>query len=412
MAKEQSGVKNYDRLRRYLDVIYLYSFFSRDDFQQFFSGSPQNFDFCLRILKDIFPEMNDGVRDGKYKYLMIDRAGEESDEDRLANTYFLATISDEELVGALELLRRFSSNPDRAAVVVAEQCDDAAGSTTRRRIDALAKYGYLETDRHRRYHLRKNRLSRDRLSNEELQELHRYVRFAENITYPRVPGRFLQRSVERELLRRGLTPETKPMFRFLNSPNRNAFDEDIVFQLLDIIRARKTAVFETTGGEATELPVRVRVDTRLGRWYVLTMAEHPAMRRISNLRSVRAGSAVSEEAFAEAEQQVKEAFRSACFSSRHIGDAPVTVEAELLFDMPGLQRQFQREFRIGELCSENGKTFFRAVVNDPVELVPLLRAYAPWLRLTENCGGIRTRICDDLLLMRQRLEEVGNDASV
>lgn len=91
--------------------------------------------------------------------------------------------------------------------------------------------------------------------------------------------------------------------------------------------------------------------------------------------------------------------------------APVRVEARLDFsDAPGLYHQFLREIRLGRVSEREEGLFYEAEVNDPLELLPLLRSYAPWLRILPGEHGLDVRLREDLEQMRRAAEEMDHEA--
>ena len=73
--------------------------------------------------------------------------------------------------------------------------------------------------------------------------------------------------------------------------------------------------------------------------------------------------------------------------------------------MPGLLAQFRRELRVGEVTDGPEGLLYQARVNDPLELLPLLRSYAPWLRVLPGDHDLDARLRQDLLTMRRQAEE-------
>ena len=68
------GVREYNRIRRYLEHIYLYGFFSREDFAQAKIGGVKDYDYGMKLLRSLYPETEDAAvwKDGR-KYLRIQR---------------------------------------------------------------------------------------------------------------------------------------------------------------------------------------------------------------------------------------------------------------------------------------------------------------------------------------------------
>lgn len=421
MSSNPTGVKNYQMIRDYLSWIYLYGYFSREDFSRLLPKTTSSFDRNFPYLKDIYPELVDGKFRNKKKYLLLDRATQPSDEDRLANTFFLSTILDDELSDVLKILMELTYHPHSVADITyalnagelsadgedgpaREEVEPFSQQTVRNRTADLLRLGYAEKTKY--YQVRSGPLKG--LSNEDLTDLYRYVKFCGNVTYPRVPARYLLRSIERELLYRGQPLPKASYFRFLNNPNHNVMDEDLVFQLLYAIQMQKRVRFTQIKRGREELrtvvPVCLRIDQRLGRWYLLAMNEAgPAVYRLTHLRTVTVGKDCPREEWDRARAAVKAAFAESRFSGNLTEDGPRTLRMELCFEDPGLERQFLRELQGGSVETENGRRIYRDRINDPIELVPLLRSYSPWLKPETPDGDAESRIRKGLLQMQQQL---------
>jgi uncharacterized protein YaaQ len=408
MSINQSSVKQYQMIRRYLSLIYLYGFFSREDFRDLLPESSASYDACISLIKDIYPEMHEGRFDEKRKYLTVSRKAQPGDLDRLCNTFFLCGLADDELVNLLELLEEAFCEP-RNRNELANLFDELQSkSTVRRRIDELVSVGYLEQGERKRIQAHENLLGG--LSEEALWQLYCYVRFCGNVTYPRAPARFLLRSLEREYLRRGLEIPSRQLFQFLNSPNHNVMEEDLVYTLLQAIRDKREVVMkldQSLGQEAhTIIPFRLRIDRRLGRWYLLFMEESPSICKLSRIQSLALGREVDPQRWETLREQVENEFRYSRFSGDVPKDGPKTVRMRLRFgEERGLQRQFIRELRGGAVRHEAGEDIFTETINDPIELVPLLRSYSPWLEPVDPNDPVAMRIRDDLLALRNQLGE-------
>lgn len=414
---EVGGVREYDRIRRFLSRIYLYGFFSREDFARAGIGSAKDYDYGMKLIRAIFPDSEQAAvwQDGR-KYPRFARSYVGSGENRMTDSYLLHALDvREDLPELLKLLGALAERPrtlEELRRLAETWCRDETVdqyASVRRRVLDLAEYGYAEKEG-RRYRLSEDWLRQ--LSDQEATELLCFVRFAAGTTYPRVVGSFLRRSVERELHRRGLEVPAQPPLLLRHSVNANIFDEDLVCQLRELRDQRCQAVLTLEEGSCTVLPVALRVDTRLGRWYLLSMeARGPVMRRVSRIRSVKKGAAVSPETWRLAEETVRERFAHAGCSGAMPWGAPVRVEARLDFsDAPGLYHQFLREIRLGRVSEREEGFFYEAEVNDPLELLPLLRSYAPWLRILPGEHGLDVRLREDLEQMRRAAEEMDHEA--
>lgn len=111
------------------------------------------------------------------------------------------------------------------------------------------------------------------------------------------------------------------------------------------------------------------------------------------------------------EETVRERFAHAGCSGAMPWGAPVQVQARLDFSAaPGLYHQFLREIRLGRVTEREEGLFYEAEVNDPLELLPLLRSYAPWLQILPGEHGLDVRLQEDLEQMRRAAEEMDHEA--
>ena len=76
------GMKDYNRIRRFLQQIYLYGFFSREDFQRAGIGGVKDYDYGAGLLRTLYPEMDTDARwQGGKKDLRFPREYAKSGED-------------------------------------------------------------------------------------------------------------------------------------------------------------------------------------------------------------------------------------------------------------------------------------------------------------------------------------------
>lgn len=417
---EIDGVREYDRIRRFLGRIYVYGFFSREDFaKQGGVGSKKDYDYGAKLIRAIFPDSEEAAlwHEGK-KYPRIQRVYAKSGESRLADSYMLHTLDvTEELPELLYLLGALAAGKEAmgalCSLVELHTADEDTFrySTVRRRVLELVEYGYAEKQRGG-FTLAEDGLAS--LTDRELRQLLDFVGFAEGVAYPRAAGSFLRRTVQRELLRRGLAlPGGSPLL-LRHSVNANVFDEELVYQLLELMAQGRTAQLGLPSRPGSEKktytveswPVVLRADARLGRWYLMSVENgRPMLRRLKNIQSVKPGAPLPE-AYPEAREQAKALFSKAAFSSAVPAGEPVLVRARLRFEgAAGMLEQFRRELRLGEIIEEPEGLVYRAWVNDPLELRPLLRMYAPWLRVLPGDHHLDGQVRQDLEEMRRRLGE-------
>ena len=415
------GIKDYDRVRRFLRNIHLYGFFSREDFKRAGIASTGDYNAMSALIRMVMPEVEeDAIWRERKKYPRVLREYARSGDSRLADSYLLYALDEEqELPAMLRLLACLGTEEMDLWQVAGElaKLDDGEEiryPTARRRMMELTEYGVLEQQK-RKYRLREDRLAL--LGDRELYQLRNYVCFAAGVTYPRVAAGFLLRSVDRELLRRGVTEKPESAVLLRHSVNNSIFDEEIVYTLLEAIRDRRavTLTVERSGHRETRevscLPLGLRVDVRLGRWYLLCAERRPVLRRVRNIRKVKLQEPVEEAVWQEARTAGQEYYVHAGVSTAMPAGEPVTVEAVLRFgENRGMRRQFIREMRLGTLEIRDDGEYYRALVNDPVEVLPLLRSYAPWLRVLPGNHDLDSRLQEGLRRMRDALKEEQNES--
>ena len=96
MGKNITGRRQYESIRSLLSHIYLYGFFSREDFEAANIIKVKSYDQELRLIYDIFPkdEQNALVRGGR-KYPRMERLYTESGKYGLSGSYSLYTMDEQ-----------------------------------------------------------------------------------------------------------------------------------------------------------------------------------------------------------------------------------------------------------------------------------------------------------------------------
>lgn len=411
------GVREYNRIRRYLEGIYLYGFFSREDFARAGIGSVKDYDYGTKLIRSIFPETEeDAIWQDGHKYLRFQRAYEASGEMHIADSYLLAAMDVEDalpsLIGVLASIAFCARTIDDICVHTAIHTrvqNNLNYHTVRRWMTELVNYGYVEKRGHR-YGLTNDPF--EKLPLASLIDLYEYVCFAAGVTYPRVAGSFLKRTVERALRRHGKTVSDRSTLLLRHSVMRCVFDEEILYQIMDCIAQRRQVEIKQGGQCAQMQPVALRADTRLGRWYLLAMAEgKPRLLRISGITSVKKKAckdSVDEMAWEQSAQTCLVAYAHTGCSGVLPENGPKTVLAKLDFEnMPGMRNQFEREMRVGELIDTEDGLYYQAEVNDPIELTSFLRSFSPWLTILPKENALAERVEADLKAMLAYLQDDG-----
>ena len=398
---KRTGIRQYHRIRQYLGKIYLYGFFKRSDFGAMHDGSAKDYTFIMGLIRELLePEQKRDMR-------RIPRRYHRNSSRVLTDSYMYHTMDpDTDMVQYLHILR-FLAVAGENATAVHEKLSFVFGDaislgTVRNRLKTLAEYGCVEKTAGGKYILRDDPLQK--LTDGQLVQLYRYVCFAAGTTYPRVAGSFLCRTLERVFYQRGLDVPLEHI-RMRHNSNHNVFDEELVSQLQQWIFQRRWVHFD----DRKRLPVQLRIDGKLGRWYVLCADEKhlPCIEKITNIeKELTAGETIDPLQWDALADTVKAAFAHTLCSGKQT--EPVLVEAKLNFaGAEGLHRQFLREIRLGQVEQRDDGEYYVALCSDPVELKPFLRSYAPYLRILPGEHGLAEMICSDLRQMLQKLDEEG-----
>ena len=242
MGKNITGRRQYESIRSLLSHIYLYGFFSREDFEAANIIKVKSYDQELRLIYDIFPkdEQNALVRSGR-KYPRMERLYTESGKYGLSGSYSLYTMDEQkELPLTLSMLNGLAQKPATAPELCSrlekEGKSDADGTSlynwVLRHLKDLASAGSL-CKNGSRFAVSPDILGI--LSEDELMQFEHFVTFASGVGYPRATGYFICEQVANERYRRGDTYEHPSPFLLRHNTNANILDEDLVYQLLDII---------------------------------------------------------------------------------------------------------------------------------------------------------------------------------
>jgi predicted DNA-binding transcriptional regulator YafY len=134
--------------------------------------------------------------------------------------------------------------------------------------------------------------------------------------------------------------------------------------------------------------VKLRIDCRLGRWYVLVAQECEGTMQARVFACARL---MLPEAFGDKNNPKWDAARAAVESTYPENESlfsgaqkekSTLVEAKLCFgEERGRQQQFCRELQLGSIVTREDGLYYQVRIRDSVELIPLLRAYSPWLQI-------------------------------
>lgn len=410
---EGEGIKEYDRLRKYLGLVYLYGCFDAKTLSKINSRSVKDYYAMMKLSEKLLPTVkaNDMYQSGKGKSLRFERRYDASAQNRMTDTYMMASLDKMSLLLMyLRLLQRLQQG-DASVPELSDAMDGLPVElgevlqNVRNHVLEMVQHGYAVKLENAVYRLAKDGLSA--LEDSALQELYTFVCFAAGVTYPRVPGSFLCRTLERELRRRGLPINEDTVFLLRNNSNHNVFDEEVVFRFLQLIEDRQAAFID--GKEC--IPVKLRIDCRLGRWYVLVAREYKGTMQAMILACSRL---MLPEAFGDKKNPKWNAALAAVESTYPENESLISgnqteestlVEVKLCFgEEKGRQQQFCRELRLGSVVTREDGLYYQVRIRDPLELVPLLRAYSPWLQILPGDHDLCKRMTESLQQMENVLD--------
>ena len=387
---ERKDIREFSQIRAVLEHIYQYGFYTREDFiKEKLVGSPRAYDNIVRQLRDLYfldegPSVLKETKRGKYKYYRFKRDYFGEAGERLTAPFGLFSIKDSAVEKLLYCLSLSASGKGVDAAEAVSACWDEEddkydgrdyGSTIRRRLHSLSEAGYV-VKKGKRYWL--NDILQT-LPDSELVQLYYLASFYAGAGFPRVAAAFLQRSLRRQIIFRGL-PEPAQAFLFRDNTYGNIFDEELVYQLLQCSKNHTEAELAVLRQDepVKVKPVALRIDTRLGRWYLLAAPDTGPVRKVSNLQKVQGSNSTFP--YDQAAGELKTALQYNYISGK-ISDAPALVEAELCFGSSPLRRQFEREILMGRIEERDGREYYVVELNDPYEIKPFLRCYGAFLRI-------------------------------
>jgi hypothetical protein len=142
------------------------------------------------------------------------------------------------------------------------------------------------------------------------------------------------------------------------------------------------------------LPLDLRYESQLGRWYLVYWEERPRIGRVSNILSFKATAPEPEDSWLQKIQAANERYAFSAASDNIPPDGkPYLVEALVDFgDNVPLYEIFCRNIPRGEIRGDR----YIAYVSDPIELKPFLRQYAPWVHVLPGGHHLDEVIRDDL----------------
>ena len=402
MARKNN--RSFKNIRRIAADIYTYGFRTREDFTtENAVGNDKEYDNIIRQLRDLYyydvdsddsPLQTDTANRGKYKCYQFKRDYFACDSDYLAASFGLCTAGDEEAVTLLMRCLSFAAKPEGVTVAQLNAVTTEDGRDRRltydRKLRDLCQTGYLRksktsSSKGTRFFLADG-LSK--LNDNQLTWLYYLVSFYAGAGYPRTPAIFIKNALKRQFYYRKIAVPPDA-FLFRDNICGNVLDEDIVYQLMERCQKHHEVTVLTGKDKALTIqPVYLKIDTRMGRWYLFGVCEgYAKILRVSNIKEIIKDKTAEAIAF-DYEQAKNIVGHSLCNSyvSGSTHKHSVWIEAELHFDDPFLREQFEREIVIGRIEKVGEQEYYRVLLTDVLEIKPLLRSYAAYVKILPSNG--------------------------
>lgn len=443
-GEDINGVEDFERIRGYLDKIYLFGCYSRKNLAiiQGFSGS--HVDDTMKLLKKLDFFKNALAIQGRKKSYNLLRKYSTSGQMPLSDVYTLRNFfNDEDLFAYLWILACLNDKKTngRSEFYLRVKCPFVKNDNTfKARLESLVADGYIYKDNDIYKLCNANALSS--LREVELHELYNLVQFASATTYPRVAGSFLLRTIERELYRRTRAEiNTESPYIMRHTTNRNVLDEVLVYQLLFAIEEKRWVRI----GKEYLLPIELRYDNRVGRWYcvfarinkdkngttVRPFVKHLGRTKIlmptdpadeneigiqnehwADLKSSLGADCSNESAWNNIKEEFAKQLKYNLFGNFQ---APEVIEVTVAFEFFDIHDQKRFENEICRYCIKSSQNIENKLVvtiqtRDVYELLPILRSYAPYM--TELDGGDSALI--DVLFARteEMVSNIGQEFEI
>ncbi|ADQ08287.1 Peptidase C54 [Caldicellulosiruptor hydrothermalis 108] len=287
-------VNDFNKLRNFSRIVYLYGCYSRED--------AENFNIAKRTFDDELRRMR--IFLGEDQYFSAEREGKKSlpcivedffrdVENPLINIYFSKTStalqttlffmilqvlnsSENKKAAAAQILDRISQVLDRD---VADTDLESSLKRVLRQLQNLGIVRYLKNEKVYMLCSRARDVFKD-FSTDEIKDIYISVLFFINSNVPNVPGWYLKESLEKYLLELGeeeFLKDANSMFWFTYIPHHYILEEELVWKFLEAASNNKKIkvwYYPRKKRQSVEFvctPVRIVYDVKLGRWYFVVL---------------------------------------------------------------------------------------------------------------------------------------------
>lgn len=289
-------INDFNKLRNFSRLVYLYGCYSREDAELFKIGK-RTFDEELRRMRVFLKED---------EYLSVEREGKKvlpcivedffkDVENPLINIYFSKTSTPLQTTLFFMILQILNSSKDKKAstneiidkiyfALDERTKDKAIDSSIKRTLKEMQNVGIIKFLRKEKVYVLSNTIEKvfSGFSKDELKNIYLSVLFFINTNVPNVPGWFFKESLEKYLMKNGekeFVEEANQLFWFTYVPHHYILDEELVWRFWQAASSgRKIKVWyyprsKNERKEYTCIPLRIIYDVKLGRWYFIVLNE-------------------------------------------------------------------------------------------------------------------------------------------
>ncbi|BCS82452.1 helix-turn-helix transcriptional regulator [Anaerocellum diazotrophicum] len=289
-------VNDFNKLRNFTRIVYLYGCYSREDAENF-NISKRTFDDELRRMRVFLGEDQyfSAEKEGKKSLPRIVENFFRDVENPLINIYFSKTSTALQTTLFFLILQILSSSENKKATMtqmldkisqVLEQdvADTDLESSLKRVLKQLQNLGIVRYLKDEKMYMLCSQAKDvfEEFSIEEIKDIYISILFFINTNVPNVPGWYLKESLEKYLLELGqdeFLKEVDELFWFTYIPHHYILEEELVWKFLVAASNNKNIrvwYYPRQKRQITEFictPVRIVYDVKLGRWYFMVLKE-------------------------------------------------------------------------------------------------------------------------------------------
>jgi len=384
-------INDFNKLRNFSRLLYIYGCYSRDDINKF-QISDRTYDNELRRIRLLLNEKNiRHYKISKKEYKYIGREFISTTPNPLINIYFAKKTTKNELILfiLIQQVLYLSNTPltvdeleDRISSNLINPNDDFSESTFKRILKNMIQYGYIveiADVNPKKYKLGINAKDIiDKFSPNELEAFLNLIDYYTNTFHPSVPGTYFYESVKC-FAESYYKMNFNIFFRYIYNNYHQILDEEYVWTFLEAIDKSKyvTIYYKTRKGKRHKyncIPIKAVLDIKNGRWYVVVLNKNAPIslpvHRIENID-------ILDESYDESILEDCNTIINKCYFVSIPKKLNKFYQVELLFnsetDNKFLIKRVKRELSIANIKKIDDKSF------EVKALISNLKEFKPWL---------------------------------